>query len=96
MAPFLGRPAYSPLARPFDHRRASPYPLPPPALCGMEAVPGYLPAGALARVAERLHLSLADVDARMSVDDVLDELDLQAYLVDVDHEPQGAPKGPPR
>ena len=32
----------------------------------------------------------------MSVDDVLDELDLQAYLVDVDHEPQGAPKGPPR
>ncbi len=62
----------------------------------MDEVPGYLPAGALSRVAERLHFSLADIDDRMTVDAVLDELDLQAYLVDVDREPQGPPTMAPR
>ena len=58
----------------------------------MEGIPGYLPPGALARVAQRLGLSLADVDARMTVADVLDEVDLQAYLHDVDAPPQAAAK----
>jgi hypothetical protein len=59
---------------------------------GVAAVPGYLGAGALTRVAQRLGISLAEVDARMTVDEVLDETDLQAYLADVDNPPQGAPK----
>lgn len=54
----------------------------------MAAVPGVSAEGALARVAQRLNLSLAEVDATMTVSDVLDELDLQAYLADVDHEPR--------
>ena len=95
MAPFLGRPAYQPIARPHDPPRASPYPAPPPALVGLEALPGYLGAGALARVAQRLNCTLADIDARMTVDEVLDELDLQAYLYDVDAAPQPAPKATP-
>lgn len=95
MAPFLGRPAYQPLARPHDPPRATPYPKPPPALVGMEFIPGYLGAGALARVAQRLNISLADIDARMTVDEVLDELDLQAYIYDVDAAPQPPPKKPP-
>jgi len=61
----------------------------------MDAIPGYLGAGALARVAQRLNLSLADIDARMTVDEVLDELDLQAYLYDVDAAPQPPPKAKP-
>lgn len=92
MAPFLARPAYAPLARPHDPPRASPFPKPPPGLVGVEAVPGYLGAGAITRVAQRLGLSLANVDARMTIDDVLDEMDLQAYLADVDNPPQGPPK----
>lgn len=59
---------------------------------GVAAVPGYLGAGALTRVAQRLGLSLADVDRRLTIDDVLDEMDLQAYLSDVDNAPQGPPK----
>lgn len=81
-----------PLRRPHDHKRATAYPVPPPSLVGMDAVPGFAPPGALARVAERLGCTLAEVDARCSVDDVLDDLDMQAYLYDVDHEPQGPPK----
>ena len=54
----------------------------------MEAVPGLTPPGALARVAQRLGVTLADIDARMTVGDVLDELDLQSYLFDVDNAPQ--------
>ncbi len=61
----------------------------------MELIPGYLGAGALARVAQRLNISLADIDARMTVDEVLDELDLQAYIYDVDAAPQPPPKKPP-
>ena len=57
----------------------------------MDGVPGYVSPGTLARVAQRLNLSLAEVDARMSVDDVLDEIDLQAYIADVDNPPAGPP-----
>ncbi len=39
---------------------------------------------ALARVAQRLGMSLADVDRRLTVADVLQELDLQRYLYDLD------------
>ena len=53
----------------------------------MEAIPGLTPPGALARVAQRLGVTLADIDARMTVGDVLDELDLQSYLFDVDNAP---------
>ena len=53
----------------------------------MEAIPGLTPPGALARVAQRLGRTLADIDARMTVGDVLDELDLQSYLFDVDNAP---------
>lgn len=91
MAPFLGRPAYQPLARPYDPPRATPFPSPPPALVGLAPVPGHTAPGALARVAQRLNLSLADIDARMTMDEVLDELDLQAYLADVDNAPAGPP-----
>ncbi len=82
---------YQPLPRPFDSPRASPFPSPPPSLVGLGAVPGHVSPGALARVAQRLNLSLADVDDRMTVDEVLDELDLQAYLADVDNAPAGPP-----
>ena len=93
MAPFLGRPEYVPLPRPHDARRTTPFPKPPPSLCGMEAILGLTPPGALARVAQRLGVTLADIDARMTVGDVLDELDLQSYLFDVDNAPADrAPK----
>lgn len=88
MAPFLGRPGYTPLPRPYDDKRVAPWPRPPGALVGMDAVSGVAAEGALARVAQRLGLSLAEVDATMTVSGVLDELDLQAYLADVDHEPR--------
>jgi hypothetical protein len=45
---------------------------------------------AIARVAQRLRITLADADERLSVEDVLDEVDLAAYLFDVDHEPRQA------
>jgi len=80
-----------PLPRPHDPRRASPFPAPPPALCGMDGIPGLAPPGALARVAQRLGVTLADIDDRMTVDEVLDEFDLQAYLFDVDNAPQDKP-----
>ena len=59
-------------------------PTPPPALVGMEAVPGDLPPGALCRLAQDLGMTLAQVDAHLSVLDVLDEADRRAYLFDVD------------
>jgi len=80
-----------PLPRPFDSRRASPYPNPPPSLVGMDGIPGLTYPGALARVAQRLNLSLGAADETMSVDDVLDEMDLQAYLFDVDNPPADKP-----
>ena len=91
MAPFLGRPEYVPLPRPYDQRRASPFPSPPPALVGMEGIPGLCPPGALARVAQRLGRTLADLDADLTTEAVLDEMDLQAYLFDVDNAPQDKP-----
>lgn len=42
-------------------------------------------------MAQRLNMSLADIDARLTIDEVLDELDLQAYLADVDNPPAGPP-----
>ena len=95
VAPFLGRPGYTPLPRPYDPKRAAPWPTPPPTLVGLAAVPGVASEGALARVAQRLGLSLAQVDATMDVGAVLDELDLQAYLADVDREPQQQPPPTP-
>ena len=62
-----------------------PLPAPPPAVVGLADFP------ALARVCQRLRLSLADVDAHMSVDEVLDEVDLQHYLYDCDCEPSPPP-----
>lgn len=57
-------------------------PQPPPAL------PGVLHFAPLARVAQRLSLTLAEVDARLSVEDVLDDADLAAYLHDIDTPPE--------
>lgn len=57
----------------------------------MEAVPGLTPPGALARVAQRAGITLAELDDRMTVEEVLDDLDLQAYLFDVDNAPQERP-----
>lgn len=93
MAPFLGRPGYTPLPRPHDEKRVAPWPTPPPALVGLAGVPGISAEGALARVAQRLNISLAEIDRAMDVCAVLDELDLQAYLADVDHEPRAKPNG---
>ena len=65
-------------------------PRPPASLPGVAAFPP------LARTAARLGLTLAEVDARLSVEDVLDEADLAAYLYDVDNEPRAAaPVTPP-
>lgn len=82
------RPGYRPLARPHDKKRASPMPLPPPA---WPAEVG----GILFRAAQRLGCTVAEADERLSVDDVLDEADLHAYLHDVDHEPEQAPQVTP-
>ena len=60
-------------------------PSPPPSLPGVVAFPP------LARVATRLGLTLREVDERLSVEDVLDEVDLAAYLHDVDVAPQAEP-----
>lgn len=60
-------------------------PLPPPGVAALVQVPP------LARVAQRLGLTLAEVDERLGVEDVLDEVDLQAYLYDCDHDPEAAP-----
>lgn len=57
----------------------------------MEAIPGLTPPGALARVAQRAGITLDALDATMTVDEVLTDLDLQAYLFDVDNAPQERP-----
>lgn len=82
VAPFLARPEYCPLLRPYDPPRAAPMPVPPASLPGVVAFPP------IARVATRLGLTLREVDERLSVDDVLDEVALSAYLYDVDNEPR--------
>lgn len=58
-------------------------PVPPASLPGVAAFPP------IARVATRLGLTLREVEERLSVEDVLDEADLAAYLHDVDNEPRG-------
>lgn len=60
-------------------------PSPPRSLPGVSAMP------ALARAATRLHITLAEADERLSIEDVLDEMDLTAYLHDVDVEPDPPP-----
>lgn len=64
-------------------------PAAPPGLPGLAEMPS------LARVCQRLRLSPADLDARYTVDEVLDEVDLQLYLYDCDAEPSGPPAPPP-
>lgn len=52
-------------------------------------------APAFARVAQRLGISLAEVD-EMSIDDFLDEVDLIHYLYDIDNPPRTQPvEAPP-
>lgn len=61
------------------------------------SLPGVVAHPAIARAAQRLRITLAEVDERLTVEDVLDEVDLAAYLFDVDHEPRPTPiSGPPR
>lgn len=59
------------------------------------SLPGVVAHPAIARAAQRLRITLAEVDERLSVEDVLDEVDLAAYLFDVDHEPRPAPTATP-
>lgn len=84
MAPFLGRPGYVPLPRPHDTPRATPMPAPPRSLPGVASFPP------IVRAAQRLGITLRELDERCSVEDVLDEADLAAYLHDVDNEPKAA------
>lgn len=63
-------------------------PRPPPALSALAEFP------ALARVCQRLGISAAEMDRTMTVDEVLDEVDLQHYLYDCDNEPREAPRPP--
>lgn len=78
------RPGYRPLARPYDKQRASAMPEPPPAW-PVEC------AGILFRTAQRLGVTVREVDETLTVEDLIDEIDLHAYLHDVDHEPERAP-----
>ena len=73
------RPGYTPLPR--TSTREAPYPAPPPGCAALAVHP------ALARVCQRLNLTVREADERLTVEDVLDEMDLQAYLYDVDCEP---------
>lgn len=61
-------------------------PRPPPSLPGVLAFPP------IARACSRLGLTVREVDERLSVEDCLDEMDLAAYLHDVDVEPQAEPR----
>lgn len=79
------RPGYRPLPRPYDKKRASAMPEPPPAW------PAEC-AGILFRTAQRLGMTVREVDETLTVEDLLDEQDLHAYLHDVDHEPEQAPQ----
>lgn len=80
------RPGYRPLPRPYDSKRKGAMPMPPPALAGVVAFPP------MARAVQRLGITLAEADERLTVEDVLDEADLTAYLHDVDHEPETEPR----
>lgn len=74
------------MPRPHDKGRSAPMPNPPPAWPADAS-------GLLLRAAQRLGITVAEADARLSVEDLLDERDLHAYLHDVDHEPEAAPAG---
>lgn len=76
-----------PLPRPHDEARRGPAPKPPPAWGGDVA-------GLLFRAAQRLGLTVGEAAERLSVEDLLDEADLHAYLHDVDHEPAAPPAAP--
>lgn len=52
-------------------------------------------AGLLFRAAQRLGMTVRDADETLTVEDLLDERDLHAYLHDVDHEPEQAPPATP-
>lgn len=52
-------------------------------------------AGLLFRAAQRLGMTVRDADETLTVEDLLDERDLHAYLHDVDHEPEQAPPQTP-
>ena len=52
-------------------------------------------AGLLFRAAQRLGMTVRDADETLTVEDLLDERDLHAYLHDVDHEPERAPQVTP-
>lgn len=51
-------------------------------------------AGLLFRAAQRLGVTVREADETLTVEDLLDEHDLHAYLHDVDHEPEQAPPPP--
>jgi hypothetical protein len=87
VAPFLIRPGYTPLLRPYDPKRQGALPQPPP------GIPGLVDFPALARIATRLGITLQQLDEQMSIEDVFDECEMQHYIHDIDQPPQGAPKG---
>lgn len=80
------RPAYTPLGRPHDQGRHGPPPKPP------QGCPGVVAAPVLARMAHRLGITLRELDETKSIEDVLDEMDLVAYIHDLDNPPQPPPK----
>jgi len=86
VSPFLARPSYVPLARPHDHGRQGPVPKPP------QGIPGVVDTPILARIAHRLGITLRELDRTLSIEDVLDEMDLAAYIHDLDNPPQPPPK----
>lgn len=53
-------------------------------------LPGVVAHPPIVRAAQRLGITLRELDERCSVEDVLDEADLAAYLHDVDCEPKSA------
>lgn len=81
------RPGFQPLPRPYDTPRKGSLPKPPLSIPGLVAVP------ALARVAHRLGLTMRQIDEQLTVEDVLDELDLHGYLFDMDNPPLDKPPG---
>lgn len=83
--PFLVRAGYIPVPRPFDPQGTAPKVNPPPALCGVVDYP------VLARIAQRLNITLSQLD-ELSMEEILDEVDLIHYLHDIDNPPAEPPK----
>lgn len=80
------RPGYEPLARPHEDGPLRRHSDPPP------GVPALVICPPLARIAQRLAISLHEVD-ELTISQVLDEIDLLAYLHDEDNPPP-PPKRP--